>query len=73
MLNLTINAIGAIGAVMLVWCLIRPNLRKTPKNSQTDPILMDNYLYPFSIPLGRESRYISNRFIPSFILSSELA
>jgi len=52
MLNLTINAIGAIGAVMLVWCLIRHNLRKTPQNSQTDPISMDNYLQKITLVTG---------------------
>ena len=44
MLNLIMDTIGAVCAVMLVWCLVRANLRKPPKNRQTDPIVIEDYL-----------------------------
>jgi hypothetical protein len=44
MLNFIIDAIVAVCAVMLVWYMVRAHLRYTQKNSQADPIAIDDYL-----------------------------
>ncbi len=52
MLNLTMNVIGAVCSVMIVWYLIRVYLRSTQKNSQTDQIVIDNYLQKITLTAG---------------------
>ena len=52
MLNLTMNAIGAVCSVMIVWYLIRAYLRSTQKNSQTDQIVIENYLQKITLTTG---------------------
>ena len=42
--NFIIDAIGAVCAVMLVWCTVRAYVRKTQKNSQDNPAAIDDYL-----------------------------
>jgi hypothetical protein len=44
MLDLIINALGVVWAVILVWCLVRAYLHTTQKNSQADPIVIEDYL-----------------------------
>jgi hypothetical protein len=44
MLDLIINTIGAVSAVMIVWFLFRASLPKTPKDGQADQIILDDYL-----------------------------
>ena len=44
MLNLIVDSVGALSAVMLVWCLARIHLSKAQKNSQADPIPIEDYL-----------------------------
>lgn len=44
MLSFIIDAIVAVCSVMLVWYMVRAYLRKTQKNSQADPIAIDDYL-----------------------------
>ena len=51
MLNL-IDAIVAISAVMIVWCLVRAHLRMTQKNSQTDAVVMEDYLQKITYITG---------------------
>ena len=50
--NLKIDTIVAICTLMLVWCLIRSNSSKTHKNSQADPVSMDNYLQKITLVTG---------------------
>jgi len=50
--NLNIDAIVAICALMLVWYLVRAHLRMTQKNSQTDSILMEDYLKKITLVTG---------------------
>jgi hypothetical protein len=42
--NFIINTIVAVCAVMLVWYMVRADLRLTQKNSQADPIAIDDYI-----------------------------
>jgi hypothetical protein len=44
MLNLVMDAIAAICAVMLVWCLVRGYLRKISTNNQAGQIVIEDYL-----------------------------
>ena len=44
MINLIIDGVGAISAVMLVWCLARIHLSRAPKNSQADTAILEDYL-----------------------------
>ena len=44
MFNVIVNAIGAVSAVILVWCLARIHLSKTQKNEQADPFDIEGYL-----------------------------
>jgi hypothetical protein len=52
MLNLTINALGAVCSVIVVWYLIRAYLRSTQKNSQTDQLEIENYLQKITLIAG---------------------
>ncbi len=45
MLNLVMNTIGAVCALMLAWCMVRACLRKAQKNSHTDSIAVEDYLH----------------------------
>lgn len=51
MLNL-IDAIVAICAVMIIWFLVRAHLRTIQKNSQTDAVVMEDYLYKITLVTG---------------------
>jgi len=44
MFNSIIDAIVAVGAVMLVWYMVRAYLRVTQKNSQAESDAIDDYL-----------------------------
>jgi hypothetical protein len=44
MFNSIIDAIVAVGAVMIVWYMVRAYLRVTQKNSQTESNAIDDYL-----------------------------
>ena len=44
MFDLIIDAIGVVCLVMLVWCLFRVYSRNSQKNSQADPISIEDYL-----------------------------
>ena len=44
MINLLIDGVGAVSAVMLVWCLARIHLARAQKNSQADPFSIEDYL-----------------------------
>ena len=44
MLNFLIDGVGALSAVMLVWCLARIHWSRAQKNSQSDPIAIEDYL-----------------------------
>ena len=44
MFDLIINTFGALGMVVLIWCLFRAYSRKSPKNTQDDPGIIDDYL-----------------------------
>ncbi len=52
MLNLTMNTIGAVGSVMIFWYLIRAYLRSTQKNSQSDQLVIENYLQKITLTAG---------------------
>jgi hypothetical protein len=52
MLNFTINAIGAVCSVIIVWFLIRAYLRSLQKNSQTDQLVIENYLHKITLIAG---------------------
>ena len=52
MLNIILNALGAVCSVMIVWYLIRIYLRSTQKNSQTDQLLIENYLQKITLIAG---------------------
>jgi hypothetical protein len=52
MLNLTINALVAVCSLMIVWYLIRIYLRSTQKNSQTDNLVIENYLQKITLIAG---------------------
>ena len=52
MLNLTMNAIGAVCSVVVVWYLIRAYLRNTQKNSQTDQLVIEDYLQKITLIAG---------------------
>ena len=52
MLNLTINALAAVCSLMIVWYLIRIYLRSTQKNSQTDQLVIENYLQKITLIAG---------------------
>ena len=44
MLDIIVDAIGAVCAVILVWCMIRSYLGKDQKNDQADAIPIEDYL-----------------------------
>ena len=44
MLHFIIDAIGIVCVLMLVWCLFRVYSRKTPINSQAEPIVIEDDL-----------------------------
>ncbi len=44
MVNLIVDGVGALSAVMLVWCLAKIHLSKAQKNSQADSIPLEDYL-----------------------------
>ena len=52
MLSFILNAIGAACSVIFVCYLIRAYLRNTQKNSQTDQILMEDYLQKITLVAG---------------------
>jgi hypothetical protein len=52
MLKLIINALGAVCSVMTVWYLIRAYLRSTQKNSQSDQVVIENYLQKITLIAG---------------------
>ncbi len=55
MLNLIIDAIGAVCAVILVWCLVRAYLRKAPENNEADSIAVENYLQKITQTTGKSA------------------
>jgi hypothetical protein len=52
MLKLIINALGAVCSVMTVWYMIRAYLRSTQKNSQSDQVVIENYLQKITLIAG---------------------
>jgi hypothetical protein len=44
MFNLIVDGVGALSAIMLVWCLARIHLSKAQKNSTSDSIWLEDYL-----------------------------
>ena len=52
MLNFTINALVAVCSVMIVWYLIRAYLKNKKKNSQTDQLVIENYLQKITLIAG---------------------
>lgn len=52
MLDLIINSIGVICAVVLVWWLVRAYLLKTQDNSEIDSIAVENYLQKITQATG---------------------
>ena len=52
MFNHMMDAIGALCAIVLVWCLVRPYLRKTRKTDQSDPIAIEDYLQKITLITG---------------------
>lgn len=44
MVNLIVDGVGALSAVMLVWCLAKIHLGKAHRNSQADSIPFEDYL-----------------------------
>jgi hypothetical protein len=44
MFDLVLNTFGAAGMVVLIWSLVRAYSRKTPKNTQDDLAILDDYL-----------------------------
>jgi hypothetical protein len=46
------NAIGAVCTVMIFWYLIRAYLRNTQKNSQTDQLVIEDYLQKITLIAG---------------------
>ena len=44
MFDIIINALGAAGAVILIWSMVRAYSRQTQKDSQADPNEMEDYL-----------------------------
>jgi hypothetical protein len=55
MFNLLIDAIGVVCVVMLVWCLFRVYSRNTQKNSQADPISIEDYLQKITRVTGHSA------------------
>lgn len=52
MLNFTMNTIGAVGSVLIVWYLIRAHLRSAQKNGQSDQLIIENYLQKITLTAG---------------------
>jgi hypothetical protein len=52
MLKLIINALGAVCSVMTVWYLIRAYLRSIQKDSQSDQVVIENYLQKITLIAG---------------------
>jgi len=61
MLNLTINTIVAVSAVILVWCLVRGYSRSLKPNEQTDSISIENYLQKITLITGFSTYEIFRR------------
>ena len=52
MLDLIIDSIGVVAAVVLVWWLVRTYLFKTQDNSEIDSIAVENYLQKITQATG---------------------
>jgi hypothetical protein len=52
MLNIIIDAIGAVSAVMLVWCMVRAYTSKGQKSDQADTIPIEDYLQKITLVTG---------------------
>jgi hypothetical protein len=52
MLNFILDTFVAACAVMFVWYMVRAHLRFSQKNSQTDPVVIDDYLQKFTQVTG---------------------
>ena len=52
MLNTIIDAIGAVCAVMLVWCFVRSYLRKSDDKTEAAQIAIDDYIQKFTQATG---------------------
>jgi len=61
MSNLIIDAIGAVCAVILVWCLVRGYSRSLKPNKQDDSISIENYLQKITHITGFSSYEIFRR------------
>ena len=44
MFNVIVDGVGALSAIVLVWCLARIHLSKAQKNSTSDSIRLEDYL-----------------------------
>jgi len=52
MLDLIVNSIGVVAAVVLVWWLVRAYVLKTQDNSEIDSITVENYLQKITQATG---------------------
>jgi hypothetical protein len=71
MLNLILDAIGAVCAVMLVWCLVRGYLRTLKPNSQADPISIEDYLQKITHITGFSTYEIFRRSAEDWHVSTD--
>ena len=71
MFNLIIDAIGAVCAVMLVWCLVRGYLRNLKPNNQADPISIEDYLQKITHITGFSTYEIFRRSAEDWHVSGD--
>lgn len=55
MFNTMIDAIGAVCAVLLVWCLVRPYLRKTDDKTEVAQIAIEDYIQKITQATGHSA------------------
>jgi hypothetical protein len=71
MLNLIIDGLGAVCAVMLVWCLLRGYRRNFNKDNQADPISIEDYLQKITHITGFSTYEIFRRSAEDWHVSAD--
>ena len=71
MLDLIIDAIGAVCAVMLVWCLLRSHLRNFKPTNRADSISFEDYLQKITHITGFSTYEIFRRSAEDWHVSAD--
>lgn len=71
MFNHIVDTIGAVCAILLVWCLVRGYLRNLKPSNQADPISIEDYLQKITHITGFSTYEIFRRSAEDWHVSAD--